>query len=228
MLLNCDVGEDSWESLRLQGNQTSQSWRKSVLNIHRQDWCWNGSSNTLATWCKEPTRWKRPQCWERLKAGGEGDDRGWVVGWHHQLNGHEFEQTLRDGEGQGSLACCSPWGLRVWHDWAAEHHHHCVINVSDRHVNTGGRQAIVRHSLASSPRNILLSNLIGLSFIWFFMVHRGKVAEVSERWELFTCCSGRKEGGNKCIKRQFHASPMLSAFTIVILPNSHENHMKQN
>ena len=33
-----------------------------------------------------------------------------MVGWHHRLNGHEFEQTLEDGEGQGSLACCSPWG----------------------------------------------------------------------------------------------------------------------
>ena len=33
-----------------------------------------------------------------------------MVGWHPQLNGHEFEQTLGDGEGQGSLVCCSPWG----------------------------------------------------------------------------------------------------------------------
>ena len=33
-----------------------------------------------------------------------------MVGWHHQLNGHEFEQTLGDGERQGSLVCCSPWG----------------------------------------------------------------------------------------------------------------------
>jgi len=33
-----------------------------------------------------------------------------MVGWHHQLNGQEFEQTLRDGEGQGNLLCCSPWG----------------------------------------------------------------------------------------------------------------------
>ena len=33
-----------------------------------------------------------------------------MVGWHHRLNGHEFEQTLGDGEGQGTLACCSPWG----------------------------------------------------------------------------------------------------------------------
>ena len=57
---------------------TSQSQRKSVLNIHWKDWCW--SSNALATWCKELTHWKRPWCWERLRAGGEGDDRGWV-GW---------------------------------------------------------------------------------------------------------------------------------------------------
>ena len=33
-----------------------------------------------------------------------------MVGWHHRLNGPEFEQTSGDGEGQGSLACCSPWG----------------------------------------------------------------------------------------------------------------------
>ena len=58
------------------------------------------------------TNWKRPWCWERLKAGGEGDDRGWD-GWMASLDGldgHEFEQTRGVGDGQGSLACCSPWG----------------------------------------------------------------------------------------------------------------------
>ena len=35
-----------------------------------------------------------------------------MVGWHHKLNGQEFEQTPGDGEGQGSLACCSPWGCK--------------------------------------------------------------------------------------------------------------------
>ena len=35
-----------------------------------------------------------------------------MVGWHHQLNGHEFEQALGVGDGQGSLACCSPWGYK--------------------------------------------------------------------------------------------------------------------
>ena len=41
------------------------------------DWCWSRNSNTLATWCEELTHLKRPWCWERLKAGREGDDRGW-------------------------------------------------------------------------------------------------------------------------------------------------------
>ena len=41
---------------------------------------------------------------------------GEMVGWHHRLNGHEFEQTLEEGEGQGSLVCCSPWRHRVGHD----------------------------------------------------------------------------------------------------------------
>ena len=47
------------------------------LTIHWKDWCWSWSSNTLATWCEEPIHWKRPWCWERLRAGGEGADRGW-------------------------------------------------------------------------------------------------------------------------------------------------------
>ena len=70
--------------LGLQGDPTSPSERKSVLNIHWKDWCWSWSSNTLATWCKGLTLWKRLQCRERLKAGGEGDDRGWD-GWMASL-----------------------------------------------------------------------------------------------------------------------------------------------
>ena len=80
MLLYCGVGEDFWEVLGQQGDQTSQFWRKSTLNIHWKDWCWSWNSNTLATWYKELTHLKRPWCWERLKAGREGDNRGWD-GW---------------------------------------------------------------------------------------------------------------------------------------------------
>ena len=80
MLLNCGVGEDSWESLGLQGNPTSPSSRKSVLNVHWKDWCWSWKSNSLATCCEELTHLKLPWSWERLKVGGEGDERGWD-GW---------------------------------------------------------------------------------------------------------------------------------------------------
>ena len=62
MLLNCDVGEDSWESFGLQGDSTSPSQRKSVLCVHWKDWCWSWNSNNLATWCKELTHLKRPWC----------------------------------------------------------------------------------------------------------------------------------------------------------------------
>ena len=50
----------------------NQSWI-----FHWKDWCLSWSSNTLAIWCEELTHWKRPWCWERLKAGGEKDSRGW-------------------------------------------------------------------------------------------------------------------------------------------------------
>ena len=42
-----------------------------------EGWCWTWNSKSLATWFKELTLWKRPWCWERLKVGGEEDDRGW-------------------------------------------------------------------------------------------------------------------------------------------------------
>ena len=83
MLLNCGVGKDSWESLGLQ-DPTSPFEMRSVLRVHWKDWCWSWNSNTLATSCKELTHLKRPWCWERLRAGGERDDRGWD-GWMASL-----------------------------------------------------------------------------------------------------------------------------------------------
>ena len=81
MLLNCGVGEDSWESLGLQGDQTSPFWRRSILNIHWRDWCWGWSSKPLATWCKESIHWKRPYIWERLRqeTGMTRGQDGWMA-----------------------------------------------------------------------------------------------------------------------------------------------------
>ena len=68
------------------------------------------NANTLATWCKELIHWKRPWCWEWWRQEETGTTEDELVGWHHWLNGHEFEQIPRVGDGLGSLACCSPQG----------------------------------------------------------------------------------------------------------------------
>ena len=93
----------------------NQSW----IFIRRICWSWN--SNTLATWCEEATYLKRPWCWERLKEGGEGDDRGWD-GWMASLtrwtwicvNTGSWWWTGRPGMLQfmGSQ--------RVGHDWTTD------------------------------------------------------------------------------------------------------------
>ena len=82
--------------------------KKSVLNIHWKDGCWSWNSNTLATWCEELTHWKRPCCWERLKAGGEGDDRGWD-GWMASPIRWTWVWVSSRSWWQGILACYSPW-----------------------------------------------------------------------------------------------------------------------
>ena len=64
---------------------------------------------------KELTLWKRPWCWERLKAVGKEMTEDKMVGWHYRLNGHEFAQALGDCKGQGSLQSMGLQNIR--HDW---------------------------------------------------------------------------------------------------------------
>ena len=106
---------------------------KEIQPVHPQrNQCWisigrtdvEAETNTLATWCEEPIHLKRPWFWERLKAGGEGVTEDEMVGWHHWLDGHDCEQATGIGVGQGSLACCSPWGCKEsdtteWLNWLA-------------------------------------------------------------------------------------------------------------
>ena len=109
------------KSLGLQGDPTSQSKRKSFLNIHWKDWCWSWNSDTLATWCEEPTHWKRPWCWERLKAGGEGDNRGWD-GWMASLTWWSWVWVIsRSWWWTGKPGVLqSMWSQRVRHNWVTE------------------------------------------------------------------------------------------------------------
>ena len=99
----------------------SQSWRKSVLNINWKGLHWSQNSDTWATWCEKLTHWKRPWCWERLKAGGEGDNRGWN-GWMVSLTqwtwvwvrSRSWWWTGKPGKLQ------SMGSQRVGHNWATE------------------------------------------------------------------------------------------------------------
>ena len=107
--------------------------RKSTMNIHWKDWCW--SSKTLATWFKEPTHWKRPWSWERLRAGGEGGDRGWES-WLATLTQWtwiwaSFRRQWRTGK-PGVL---QSMGLqRDGHNLAAEQQQQCIINCCTVHL----------------------------------------------------------------------------------------------
>ena len=101
----------SWGSLGLQGGQTvnpkgNQSW----ILIGRTD----AEAEAPLVWPPDVKNWligKAPDAgkgWRWEEKGTEGEK----VRWHHQFKGHEFDQALRDGEGQGSLACCSPWSYK--------------------------------------------------------------------------------------------------------------------
>ena len=56
---------------------------------------------------------KDPDAGKDCRQEEKGTTEDEMVGWHHGLNGHEFEQTPGEGEGQGSLVCCSPWGCKA-------------------------------------------------------------------------------------------------------------------
>ena len=76
---------------------------------------------------------KDPDAGKDWRKEEKGTTDGEMVAWHHQLNGHEFEQALGVGEGQGSLVCCSPWGRRVGYDWATEQQQSCSLCAFPEH-----------------------------------------------------------------------------------------------
>ena len=120
MLLNCGVGEDSWESLGLQGDLHSrgdQSW----VFFGRND----AKAETPVLWLPDAKSWligkdsDAGRDWGQEEKGMTEDE---MAGWHHRLDGHEFEWTLEVGDGQGGLACCDSWGRKEsdtteWLNW---------------------------------------------------------------------------------------------------------------
>ena len=116
MLLNCGVGEDSWESLGLQGDPTSPGGSLSKRN---QSWVFFGRTDAKA---ETPILWPHhAKSWLIGKDSDAGRDWGQeekgttedeIARWHHWPDGREFEWTPGVGDQQGGLACCSSWGRK--------------------------------------------------------------------------------------------------------------------
>ena len=110
MLLNCGVGEDSWESL--DGKEM-----KPVNYKGNQSWIFIGRTDAKAEapilrppHAKNWLTGKDPDVRKGWSLEEKGTTKDEMVGWHHLLDGHEFEKAPGVGDRQGGLVCCSPWG----------------------------------------------------------------------------------------------------------------------
>ena len=112
MLLKCGVGEDSWDSLGLQGDPTSPFWRRSALGFL---WRTNAKAETPVLWPPHAKSWligkdsDAGRDWEQEKKGTTQDE---MAGWHHRLYGRESEWIPEVSDEQGGLACCNSWGRK--------------------------------------------------------------------------------------------------------------------
>ena len=122
-----------WRRL-LRVSCTAKRSNQSTLKERNQPWIFTGRTDAEG---EAPVLWP-PEVKCRLNGKDTDARKDWgqgekaatedeMVGWHHWLNRHEFGQTLGDSEGQGSLACCSPWGHRVRHDWVTEQQKNSII-----------------------------------------------------------------------------------------------------
>ena len=107
MLLNCGVGEDSWESLQPVHSRGDQPW----VFFGRND----AEAETPILWPPHAKSWPigkdsdAGRDWGQEEKGTTEDE---MAGWHHLLDAHEFGWTPGVGDGQGGLACCDSWGRK--------------------------------------------------------------------------------------------------------------------
>ena len=112
MVLNCGVGEDSWESLGLQGDPTSPFWRRSAWDFFGRN---DAKAETPVHWAPDVKSWligkdsDAGRDWGQKEKGTTEDE---MAGWHHWLDGRESDWTPGVGDGQGGLACCNSWGRK--------------------------------------------------------------------------------------------------------------------
>ena len=108
-VLSCGIGENSWESLGLQGDQTNPKKHQSWIFIGRTD----AEAESPILWPPDVKIWllgKDPDAGKDLGQEEKGMTEDEMFRQHQWLSGHEFEQAPGDGNGQGTLVCWSPWG----------------------------------------------------------------------------------------------------------------------
>ena len=119
---------------------------------------------------QEPTHWKRPRCWKRLKAGEKGTTEDEMVGWHHWHSGHGFWWTEGVGDGQGGLVFCGSWGhkelnMTEWLNWTEYfivYIYRCFLIHSSADVHPGCFHvlAIVNSAVMNTGTHMSLSILV--------------------------------------------------------------------
>ena len=107
MLFNCGVGEDSRESLGLQGDPTQSIQKEISLEYSLKGLMLKLKLQYFGHLMRRTDSLEKTLMLGKIQGRRGREDE--MVGWHHQLNGHELESTPGVGDGQGGLGCCSPW-----------------------------------------------------------------------------------------------------------------------
>ena len=131
--LNCGVGEDFWESLGLQGIKPINPKGNQPWIFRRTD----AEAETPIFWPSEVKSWligKDPDVGKDWGQEEKAETEDEMVGWYHQINGHDFEQNQGDSEGQGSLVCCSPWCPKESDKtWQLNKHNYLAYKIMKQH-----------------------------------------------------------------------------------------------
>ena len=164
MLLNCHVGEDSWESLGLQGDQTK------LISKGNQYWIFIGRTDAEA---EVPVLWppdvknrlvgKDPDAGKDWRQEEKGTTEYEIFGWHPWLDGHEFEQAPELVIDRGSLACSSPWG-RKESDLTQQ------LNWTDAIKKNFFNLKVEKHCSRVAGTTISPGNLLAMQIYWISLI----------------------------------------------------------